>query len=317
MVVFLTTPLGSGHIDGFVRRYGRHFGRLVVEMTYAEFLRLDRIPVAVYVFGDLQRMAPEARQLAVGLAEALRKAIPGVRILNDPVRQLGRYEMLRKLHEMGRNEFDVYRLPELVEARAFVRYPVFVRLENDHGGPRSGLVRDEAELLGHCAKLVLEGAEPSNVLIVEFLETANEAGVYRKYGAFRIGGRIIGQNVFQSYDWNTKAGNRFRDPAAQKESDDYFVANPHADMLMPVFELAGIEYGRVDFGFKDGRLQVWEINDNPMFVSRKPARLTVVEKAPTYEAAFRELCDGLEVGETAEMDRRLVYAQLGPGPVTK
>ena len=44
-----------------------------------------------------------------------------------------------------------------------------------------------------------------------------------------------------------------------------FVAeNPHNDQLQEVFELANIQYGRIDYAVVDGRLQVWEINTNPM-----------------------------------------------------
>jgi hypothetical protein len=34
--------------------------------------------------------------------------------------------------------------------------------------------------------------------------------------------------------------------------------------MLRVFELAGVEYGRVDFGLVSGRPTVWEINTNPL-----------------------------------------------------
>jgi hypothetical protein len=40
-------------------------------------------------------------------------------------------------------------------------------------------------------------------------------------------------------------------------------SNPYAEHLRKVFDVAGIEYGRADFGMYRGRIQVYEINTNP------------------------------------------------------
>jgi hypothetical protein len=40
-------------------------------------------------------------------------------------------------------------------------------------------------------------------------------------------------------------------------------SNPYAEHLKKVFDAAGIEYGRADFGMYRGRIQVYEINTNP------------------------------------------------------
>jgi hypothetical protein len=39
---------------------------------------------------------------------------------------------------------------------------------------------------------------------------------------------------------------------------------------MELFRLAHIEFGRVDYSFKDGKIQVWEINTCPLFSTGKP-----------------------------------------------
>ena len=46
--------------------------------------------------------------------------------------------------------------------------------------------------------------------------------------------------------------------------------NPFAEHLRKVFDIAGIEYGRADFGFYQGRLQVFEINTNPYMERADP-----------------------------------------------
>src|SRR4029079_4666966 len=38
---------------------------------------------------------------------------------------------------------------------------------------------------------------------------------------------------------------------------------PFAEILSKAFEIAGVEYGRVDYGLVDGRPQIYEINSNP------------------------------------------------------
>jgi hypothetical protein len=53
--------------------------------------------------------------------------------------------------------------------------------------------------------------------------------------------------------------------------------NPHEAWLRRVCELGGVEYGRVDYGMLDGRLQLWEINTNPTIGA------DLAHEAPTTE----------------------------------
>jgi hypothetical protein len=43
----------------------------------------------------------------------------------------------------------------------------------------------------------------------------------------------------------------------------YLEDNPHAGQLRRCFELAHIDYGRIDYGLVGDSIQVWEINTNP------------------------------------------------------
>jgi hypothetical protein len=61
---------------------------------------------------------------------------------------------------------------------------------------------------------------------------------------------------------------------------------------MRTFELARIEFGRIDYSMKDGRIQVWEINTNPASLADRhrenAARLPAQEHfAREYEAALQ------------------------------
>lgn len=48
-----------------------------------------------------------------------------------------------------------------------------------------------------------------------------------------------------------------------EEEHRFVTEHTFAEAMRPVFDLAGIEYGRVDFGVVDGRPQIYEINSNP------------------------------------------------------
>ena len=119
------------------------------------------------------------------------------------------------------------------------------------------------------------GDESREVVAVEFIDTADSEGLYRKYSAFRVGDQIVPRHVFFSREWMQKQAD-LTDPAYLEEERAYVETNPHRGAVLDVFELARIEYGRVDYSILDGRLQVWEINTNPSLAGpisdQKPER---------------------------------------------
>jgi len=48
-----------------------------------------------------------------------------------------------------------------------------------------------------------------------------------------------------------------------EEDRAYAFGNPHKAALTEIFAIAGVEYGRIDYAVKDGRIQTWEINLAP------------------------------------------------------
>jgi hypothetical protein len=68
--------------------------------------------------------------------------------------------------------------------------------------------------------------------------------------------------MMASTEWTVKR--EMNDRVLVGGEDLRFVkSNPHVDQVMAAFEVAGLTWGRIDYGVKDGRIQVWEINDNP------------------------------------------------------
>ncbi len=81
-------------------------------------------------------------------------------------------------------------------------------------------------------------------------------------------------------------------PEEYKVYEQEFVkGNWNADILRRVFEMAGIEYGRADWGIVGGKVQVYEINTNPQ-ISADPGSTNPTRRA-TVAMSTRKLCDSL------------------------
>lgn len=287
MIYFLTLPEGAGHIDLFISRYDRSYGRRLVEMTYQQLLQRGVAPPGAYIFTDRDRMNPYQRRLAGAIRRRILTAGPGFRVLGDPERQLGRLELLQRLSKDGINDYRVHSLENLNPSS--IRYPVFVRIEDDHMGPRTDLISTWEDVVKSVATLVLAGFKKEQIIVVEYVDTQGEDGLYRKYGSFRIGSQIVCQHILHSSSWLGKRDSTIRTPELVASSDNFYYENPHSDILIPIFERAGIDYGRVDYSFVMGRIQVWEINDNPMFVGRNSRRVSRINKGEDFMSAFKLL----------------------------
>lgn len=265
MLFYLVTQGHSYTIDHYLRTYGAPLRPWTRWIPYEQLFRRRHISTGAYIFSDLERLAPGQLEKAVEVWDALAHRERAVRLFNHPTRVMRRYELLRELHERGINRFDVYRL---TEARRPKRFPVFIRDENIHGRLHSDLIATPAELDAHLLRLTDQGLCRENLLIVEYVDTSRN-GLYPKYSAYRIGDKIIPRHVFFSRRWAVRfRTNELSDPALEEEEWRYLRESPHEEDLMEIFRLAHIDYGRVDYGIADGRIQVWEINTNPALINR-------------------------------------------------
>jgi hypothetical protein len=299
MIYFLTLDKGVGHIDLFINRYDRSYGRRLSEMTYQQLLQRGSIPPGAYILTDRDRMSMPQRRIADAIRRRILDAGPGFKVLGDPLRQLGRFELLDALAKDGINDYRVHPLSDLDPK--VIRYPVFVRIEHDHGGPRSDLWSTWEDVVRACAGLVLSGYRKEQVLVIEYVETQGEDGLYRKYGSFRIGSKIVCQHILHSNAWLGKRESTIRTPELIGLSDQFFQDNPHEHILMPLFERANVDYGRIDYSFAGDRIQVWEINDNPMFVGRNPHRVSKINKGAKFMDAFNLLDADLHPAEPVDL----------------
>jgi hypothetical protein len=258
--------------------------------NYDQFLRKKEVPCGVYIFTDIERLTPwELRVIAE--AYGVLSGDARCRVLNNPARVMSRFELLRNLREEGINEFDVFRADE---RRWPERYPVFLRHEQDHGRPLSAdLWKSRAELEAALLRATAQGIPLRGLLIVGYAAEAFDGPWFRKFNTFRVGDAVFAHHVVIEDNWVVKYGQQgVKFPEEYKVFEQKFVLeNWHADVLRRAFAIAGIEYGRADFGIVGGRLQVYEINTNP-HVSADPGSQNPTRRA-TAALATKKLCESL------------------------
>ena len=186
----------------------------------------------------------------------------GCSVLNDPARFVGRLDLLRRLYAAGINRFTAYPavptpLPE--------RWPVFLRLVAGHRRPLTGLLAIAAELAHQTIAALDAGVPPEQLIVVEFSAEPLACGLWRKLSVYRVGDRLFANSCVHDRSWVAKIRKDGIAPA-DVYADELRIMreNPYGQAMLRVFELAGVDYGRVDFGLVADRPSVWEINTNPM-----------------------------------------------------
>ena len=228
-------------------------------MNYDALLRAHWLGRGTYVFTDLDRLGSWELELVAELYLQMKSA--GLTVWNNPARVKARFPLLRALHTAGLNDFNAYRADETGNV---ARFPVFLRKIYGHREPVSGLIQTREELKISLDAAVAAGTPEENLLIIEFAGEPVRPGLYRKLSAFCIGSVIVPHISVHDGHWLVKYGTvGIAGDELYREELALLRTNPFVTHLRKVFDLAQIEYGRVDFGFYRGRLQVYEINTNP------------------------------------------------------
>lgn len=289
-------------IDVYLQTWARSFAPKMRVVDYESLPLYRDLQAATYLFTDLERLTSAECKRVEALADRIRAA--GGRVMNEPSNVLRRYDLLRSLHGAGFNSYTVHRLDD----KDAIRYPVFVRREREHNGPLTELLHTPEELQAGVAKVQGAGKHDNDLLIVEYEDTAGADGLYRKYSAMRIGDRIIPRHVLFGKTWVGKLLDVIND-ATVAEEDAYLAQNPHEVELRRIFEFAKIDYGRIDYAMRDGRIVTWEINTNPQLVSRpdKCGAKRLAGQAMSSAAITKEF-ESLAAGR----DVRVAVAGLSP-----
>ena len=261
MIYYLVTDRHSSTIRRLLRGLPK-LRSLLSYLTYEELFLRRSGPVAHYIFADIDRLTRHERETAANFAAALRRSVPDARILNDPVLSLDRAALLAALRRAGINDFAATRLDTFTQPP---RFPVFIRTEDGHFGPETGLLADEASFEAALRDLWLKDLPVHGRIAVGYAASAGPDGMYRRYSAFRIGDRVFGDELFVSDRWAVKDAVALWSPEIIAEELAFVRSNPHEDALRKAFAVAEIDFGRADYGVVDGRVQVYEINTNPAF----------------------------------------------------
>jgi hypothetical protein len=277
MIHFVVGAEGSWSFRYYLDEEGAALRDRMRIVLYDDLAQLDRLRLGTWVFTEIDRLNNAERELARRACERLATVNGYARVMNHPDRVLLRYDLLRAASAAGMNRFQARRAADIgfgrdsrttrsdgnVTAASALRYPVFVRFANRHTGNLTPLLESPAQLEAALAALMSSRHRLHELLVVEFCDTKDEHGIYRKYSAYKIGDRVVPRYLECSRDWMVKWDWRIFDRVRADEEIRYLETNPHEAWIREIFEVAGIDYGRVDYGVLDGVPQAWEINTNP------------------------------------------------------
>ena len=272
MIFYVATERFSSTIRRFLKHHGKALGGCLTSLTWEELFFERAGPVGHYIFTDFDRLSRYELDCAAAFALALEKTTPDARVLNHPLRALERFPLLAKLYEAGINDFTVTRLES---GGRPPKYPAFIRAEDGYGGAEIDLVHDDTEFDSALVDMRRRGLPLRGRVAIGYAAERSPNGMFKKFGAFNIGGSILPHHlmygrtwVVKSHvnetDWIKRRDDQYRFTAgAVMEEMEYVRNNPHQKVLAQAFALAGIDFGRADYGVVDGRVQVYEINTNP------------------------------------------------------
>jgi hypothetical protein len=304
--------VGRYPVTMFLAGWGRRLARHMRVVDYDSLFRETRLRAGSYIFSDLDYLDAKAIESATACWEAIREGGVGGRLLNHPAHVLRRYDLLRRLYERGVNDFNVHRLDE---DRARLRFPVFLRAENDHEGPRSGLLPSAVALESALGEAEAAGTDVRDWMVTGFREYRAQDGLYRKYGAFNVGGQIIPRHMIFGHDWMVKRTSRALAGTTLEEERAYIETNPHEAELREIFATAQVDYGRVDYTVHDGHIRVFEINTNPQTLTPGPSR--DVARRPVKARFAARFVSALEACNSAAPEGATVPVQLEYAPVRR
>lgn len=261
--------------------------------TYGWLFRTWRLPAATYIFTGVDRLDANERRLAAQFYRHINAQGPDFRALNDPAVAMGRYRLLRTLFEQCINDFNAYLATERDRPQ---RYPVFIRRHANSMPPLTALLGSADELEAALAKLIAAGEPAEDLLIIEYCAEEESPGLYVKHAEYRILDQYVLNAPLFGAGWYVKLASHVEVPDERHQADAALLAeNPFEMTLRRAFEIAGIEYGRADFGLVGGRPQIYEINFNPELTTQRekpwPNPLHRANKEHAEDRVFAALRD--------------------------
>ncbi len=314
VLFFVSTGFHTYTIGALVASQCGGQGVRVVAVSYDALFAQAAFAPGCYIFADIERLSAHERRLAASLFRAMAARRDRFLPLNDPARVRFRYALLRALHEAGVNGFDAFRANGLPRPR---RFPVFLKAEADHGPALSDLLQDQAALDAALVRLQDAGEPLDGLAVIEFAAEPIAPGLWTRFTAFGVAGTIVPDLPVTEAHWMVKTGTRgLVDEAGYARHDRMIREGHYAGVLARAFQLAGIAYGRADFGLVGGQPQIYEINTNPVLSGLEPPHPSTTRQATRALAwqrltlAFAALARQAPRGEAVALDLPLIAQHL-------
>jgi len=292
-----------------LRRLSRAQGSFnnIRPVIYQDVFRRLAVPTGTMVFTDLEFLNPLELEVAASMAQAVVNIAPSTKILNHPSYACERYELLRRMWRKGASPVSVVRLDsgDLPE-----KYPVFIRAEDGCSGPETKLLENETDFLEAVAILRRSGKPAKGRVAISYEAEPDADGYFRKYGVFRIGEHIIPQHILYNRDWVVKSNQLGRKAELVAEELEYIRTNPHENLVRDAFDTGELQFGRADFGFKNGQFVLYEINTNPTFPRFRGGSPERLQRRDLIRGLLQDAFSSIDGGERS---RRLVkFMPLAP-----
>jgi hypothetical protein len=266
MLTYLVTAPFTDTVEVFLDTWGRELRGEVEVVTFDDFFAGRPLRTSGVIFSDLERLSEPERALAETAWQQLAALEEPPALFNRPSRVRSRLDLLELLHRDGGNAYGAV---PLRQAPGRVRYPVFVRHAREHWGALTELLEEPRALERELVRAWLL-RRLDTLLAVEFCDTSDASGLYRKYAAFVIRDAIVPRHLIFDQAWQLKTPQLIDDGKVAEELR-YLEENPHEQELLRVARLAGVDYGRFDYALLDGRIQIWEVNTNPILMMHPDA----------------------------------------------
>lgn len=238
MIHFLVTSDHPYTLTSFFEHWGSSLRQQVRIVHYESRSWVRATPPGTWVFTDLERLSPTELSEAQGLFQRLSTDRSRWQAINDPGKALRRHDLLKTLADRGVNTFRAYSADELPDT---LRYPVFVRVEDNHNGALSSLLADRESLQRTLDQLRRAGNH-ANLLVVEYCPYDREDGLFVKRSVMRVGNSLIPRHLLFSRKWEVKTPDHI-DEACMAEEEAYISDAPQSEMaeVGDVFKLACID----------------------------------------------------------------------------
>lgn len=262
MVNIYTLKNYSFTIKRFKKLWKSKKSYVLNSLSYESIFKWVKVPSGTIIFSDLERLTPLELKTLKKLSRNLLKKIPNLIILNDPNYYLNRFDFLRQLYLKGINKFNCYLLEDYENTQ--INFPVFIRSLYDHKGAIGDLISNREALNYRIKEFKKEKNNFSEFIIIEYLDISEDYK-YKKFSAMKIGKHIFPRHLLISKHWITKYPEIVTKESIDEE-ETFLKYFPKKKEIEEIFKIANIDYGRIDYGFINKQIQVWEINTNPVLI---------------------------------------------------